>query len=197
MIISSFHIITLYFIQTNPMFYSSEDFFSNIYLSFTPNVCIFLAFFSCLCFCWDSRPALNRRPENSESDTGTPAKEPQSNRSDIPKKRQQRNQNRRKRNCGGMYLCVCVWCVSVYTQIKKASKINNNINTSEGKSRHRERERERESSQKERETEITAGGGNRTVLTNKQNKHNNCWQTSKHTQTEATRNIHFSPGRME
>lgn len=59
-------------------------------------------------------------------------------------KRQQRNQNRRKRNCGGMYLCVCVWCVSVYTQIKKASKINNNINTSEGKSRHRERERERE-----------------------------------------------------
>lgn len=112
-------------------------------------------------------------------------------------KRQQRNQNRRKRNCGGMYLCVCVWCVSVYTQIKKASKINNNINTSEGKSRHRERERERESSQKERETEITAGGGNRTVLTNKQNKHNNCWQTSKHTQTEATRNIHFSPGRME
>lgn len=195
MIISSFHIITLYFIQTNPMFYSSEDFFSNIYLSFTPNVCIFLAFFSCLCFCWDSRPALNRRPENSESDTGTPAKEPQSNRSDIPKKRQQRNQNRRKRNCGGMYMCVCVVCICVHANKKGLE--NKQQHKHKRRQKPAQRERERESSQKERETEITAGGGNRTVLTNKQNKHNNCWQTSKHTQTEATRNIHFSPGRME
>lgn len=149
MIITSFHIITLYFIRTNPMFYSSDDFFSNIYLSFTPNVCIFLAFFSCLCFCWDSRPALNRRPENSESDTGTPAKEPQSNRSDIPKKDNKETKTDGKGTAEGC-ICVCVWCVSVYTQIKKASKINNNINTSEGKSRHRERERERVPKKSER-----------------------------------------------
>lgn len=142
MIISSFHIITLYFIQTNPMFYSSEDFFSNIYLSFTPNVCIFLAFFSCLCFCWDSRPALNRRPENSESDTGTPAKEPQSNRSDIPKKRQQRNQNRRKRNCGGMYLCVCVVCICVHANKKGLENKQQHKHKRRQKPAQRERERE-------------------------------------------------------
>lgn len=110
-------------------------------------------------------------------------------------KRQQRNQNRRKRNCGGMYLCVCVVCICVHANKKGLE--NKQQHKHKRRQKPAQRERERESSQKERETEITAGGGNRTVLTNKQNKHNNCWQTSKHTQTEATRNIHFSPGRME
>jgi len=92
-------------------------------------------------------------------------------------------------------VCVCVVCICVHANKKGLE--NKQQHKHKRRQKPAQRERERESSQKERETEITAGGGNRTVLTNKQNKHNNCWQTSKHTQTEATRNIHFSPGRME
>lgn len=195
MIITSFHIITLYFIRTNPMLYNSEDFFSNIYLSFTPNVCIFLAFFLLFVFLLRFATGIEQAPRelrkrHRDSSERTPVESER-----YSEKRQQRNQNRRKRNCGGMYLCVCVVCICVHANKKGLE--NKQQHKHKRRQKPAQRERERESSQKERETEITAGGGNRTVLTNKQNKHNNCWQTSKHTQTEATRNIHFSPGRME
>lgn len=195
MIITSFHIITLYFIRTNPMLYNSEDFFSNIYLSFTLNVCIFLAFFLLFVFLLRFATGIEQAPRelrkrHRDSSERTPVESER-----YSEKRQQRNQNRRKRNCGGMYLCVCVVCICVHANKKGLE--NKQQHKHKRRQKPAQRERERESSQKERETEITAGGGNRTVLTNKQNKHNNCWQTSKHTQTEATRNIHFSPGRME
>lgn len=142
MIISSFHIITLYFIQTNPMFYSSEDFFSNIYLSFTLNVCIFLAFFLLFVFLLRFATGIEQAPRelrkrHRDSSERTPVESER-----YSEKRQQRNQNRRKRNCGGMYLCVCVVCICVHANKKGLENKQQHKHKRRQKPAQRERERE-------------------------------------------------------